>query len=82
MLALSERVQEQLRQLTGRAADGVSRLERTEDGWLLQVEVVELDRVPQSTSLLASYEVHADGDGNVQSYQRVRRYSRNQAGER
>jgi hypothetical protein len=73
---------EQLSTLTGRYADGVSGLERAEDGWLLNVEIVELERIPQSTSVLGSYKVHADDDGNVRSYQRTRRYYRNQAGDR
>ncbi|HEX5497487.1 MAG TPA: gas vesicle protein [Mycobacteriales bacterium] len=70
---------DQLGMLTGRDADSVSRLERTEDGWLFQVEIVELERIPQSTSVLGSYEVHTDGSGNVTAYGRTRRYYRNQA---
>lgn len=70
---------DQLAQLVGRTSDSVSRLERTEAGWSFQVEIVELERIPQSTSVLGSYTVETDDDGNVQSYGRTRRYYRNQA---
>ena len=71
----------QLSKLTGRTAEGVSRLEHDDDGWILQVELLELDRIPDTTSVLASYETRTDDDGNVLAYQRTRRYTRNQAGE-
>lgn len=73
---------DQLSTLTCRDADGITRMERAEDGWLLHVEIVELERIPQSTSVLGSYQVCIDDDGNITSYKRTRRYYRNQAGER
>jgi gas vesicle protein GvpO len=69
----------QLREITGRGPDTVSGIEPTEDGWILQVELVELERVPASTSVLASYEAELDEEGNLLEYRRVRRYFRNQA---
>jgi gas vesicle protein GvpO len=71
----------QLSMLTNRPTEGVSRLEQEDEGWFFQIEIVELDRIPDSTSVLASYETHTDEDGNVVSYKRTRRYTRNQAGE-
>jgi hypothetical protein len=69
----------QLGEITGRGPDTVSGIEPTEDGWILQVELVELERIPASTSVLASYEVELDEEGNLLEYRRVRRYFRNQA---
>ena len=57
----------------------VSSLERTDDGWLATVEVVEVSRVPESTDVLASYEIDLDDDRNLRRYARVRRYHRSQA---
>jgi hypothetical protein len=62
--------------LTGKDAEGVTGLERTEDGWLVRVEVVELRRIPDTTDVLALYEVHTDAHGALESYQRVRRFVR------
>jgi hypothetical protein len=70
---------EQLAELTGMAAESVSSFARTPDGWQLVVEVLELARVPDTTSLLASYEVEVDSDGELTSYRRTRRYERGRA---
>ncbi|MEU9235960.1 gas vesicle protein [Streptomyces subrutilus] len=67
---------EQLAQLLGRWPESVSALKPTEDGWVAQVEVVEVERVPDTTSVLASYRVALDEDGELISYERTRRYSR------
>ncbi|MCP9946917.1 gas vesicle protein [Streptomyces somaliensis] len=70
---------EQLAQLIGREPESVSSFHRTDDGWRLTVEVVELSRIPDTTSLLASYEVELDQDGGLTGYRRVRRYERGRA---
>ncbi|MDT9682909.1 gas vesicle protein [Streptomyces sp. TRM76323] len=70
---------EQLAQLTGQEPESVSSFQRTEDGWRLTVEIVEVSRIPDTTSLLASYEVELDEDGGLTGYRRVRRYERGRA---
>ncbi|MFD6225537.1 gas vesicle protein [Streptomyces sp. NPDC060232] len=67
---------QQLSQLLGRPPESVSALKPTEDGWEAQVEVVELERIPDTTSVLASYKVTIDEEGELISYERTRRYSR------
>ena len=51
-------------------------LEKNEDGWLVRVEVVELRRIPDTTDVLALYEVQTDAQADLESYKRVRRYVR------
>ncbi|MFD8789816.1 gas vesicle protein GvpO [Streptomyces vinaceus] len=67
---------EHLAELLGRFPDSVSSLKPTEDGWVAQVEVVELERIPDTTSVMASYRVALDEEGELISYERTRRYSR------
>ncbi|MFG2717669.1 gas vesicle protein [Streptomyces sp. NPDC048416] len=69
----------QLSELIGMAAESVSSFERTDDGWSLKIEVLELSRVPDTMSLLASYEVELDSHGELTGYQRLRRYERGRA---
>ncbi|MFD9220534.1 gas vesicle protein [Streptomyces sp. NPDC060064] len=69
----------QLTELTGMEAESVSSFVQTEDGWSLEVEVLELARVPTTTSLLATYEVTLDAQGELTGYRRVRRYERGRA---
>jgi len=71
----------QLLELTGREAEGVTGLERTDDGWKVRVEVLEVRRIPETTDVLALYEVEVDTDGDMVGYHRVRRYTRGTPGE-
>ncbi|GHE60411.1 gas vesicle protein [Streptomyces thermocarboxydus] len=70
---------EQLAELTGMEAESVSSFEQTSEGWALEVEVLELERVPDTMSLMASYQVELDPDGDLTGYRRVRRYERGRA---
>jgi hypothetical protein len=73
------RARAQLEQLLGRPAETISSFSADgSKGWVVTVEVVELERIPESTSLLASYEVKLDGNGELVEARRLRRYSRNQ----
>jgi len=69
----------QLQELIGMSAENVSSFEQTEDGWSLEVEVLELSRVPDTMSLMAGYQVELDPDGQLTGYRRVRRYERGRA---
>lgn len=66
----------QISELTGKRPEGVTGLERTDDGWVVGVEVVEDRRIPSSSDILAIYEGEFDGAGDLVSYRRVQRYSR------
>jgi hypothetical protein len=69
---------EQLEEMLGRSPESVSAVQPTEDGWEAQVEVVELERIPETTSVMASYRVTLDQDGELTAYEQTRRYSRGQ----
>ncbi|MEX2971623.1 gas vesicle protein [Streptomyces sp. C184] len=69
---------EQLEELLGRAPESVSAVQPTEDGWQADVEVLELERVPGTTSVMATYRVTLDEEGELVAYERTRRYTRGQ----
>jgi hypothetical protein len=76
-------VLDQFEELLGRRPESVSAMKKNDDGgWTLRLEVVELQRIPDSGSLLATYEVQVDGDGGLAGWERVRRYSRGRADSR
>jgi gas vesicle protein GvpO len=62
--------------LTAKQPEGVTEVERTEDGWTVGIELVEDQRIPSSADILATYETTIDADGELLSYRRVRRYAR------
>ena len=78
---IAKHAREQLSELTGRTAESVLGVERNDDGWHVTLEVLELERVPNSTDLLGCYLVELDDDGDLTGYRRVRRYSRGQVDE-
>src|SRR5438874_12079273 len=81
-VAFVGRAKQQLAALTGRPADSVSGLARDGEGWRVSIDVVELERIPSSTDVLATYECELDTDGNLVGYERIRRYVRSQSDER
>ncbi len=79
---LARRTRDQLSEITGYPAEGVTSLERAEDGsWFVTVELLELERVPATDDVLGSYEAQVDGDGELIGYRRLRRYPRSAAQE-
>jgi hypothetical protein len=76
---LATQARELLRSVRGVEAESVSGIRRTPHGWKVTLEVVELRRIPESTDVLASYEVELDGEGDFLGFERGRRYSRSQA---
>src|SRR5690606_16863281 len=73
----AERAAEHVTAMTGRSAECVVGLERAgDDGWRVQVEVVETRRIPDSADILAIYETEIDADGELVGYRRARRYPR------
>ncbi len=67
---------EQIMELTAKAAESVTGVERTEDGWRIGIEVIEDRRIPSSADILATYQADIDDEGELVSYRRVRRYPR------
>jgi hypothetical protein len=71
----------ELEALLGHRVERVSGATPEGEGWRMTVDAVELARVPDSTSVLGSYEVLVDGRGHIVEYQRTRRFYRNRADE-
>ncbi|WP_285729091.1 gas vesicle protein [Nocardiopsis sp. ATB16-24] len=77
--SLAERVnatRDRFEELTGLQVESVSGFEPSEDGWNMTVETLELRRVPDTMSLLATYSVDLDSEGEIQGYHRAKRYTR------
>ena len=70
---------QQLSELTGLEPDTVSGLRHEDDGWHVTVEMIDLERIPNSTDVLDSYDVVLDDDGKLLHYERIKRYYRGEA---
>jgi len=60
--------------LTPHAVTGIR--SRGDGGWSVLVDVVELARIPDSTSVMATYRVDIDADGELGACERLRRFTR------
>lgn len=71
---------EQIATLTGLPVDTVSRFRREGEGegWLVEVELIEMRRIPNSSDVLATYQIQLDADGGLLGYERTQRYYRGQ----
>ena len=61
--------------------EALTGLERNGREWTLTVEVVELQRIPNTTDVLGKYELTTDKEGELTGARRTRRYNRGEAGE-
>jgi len=72
---------EQVHDLIGRPVESITGMEKNGNEWTVTLEVLELQRVPNTTDVLGKYEVTVDKDGDLTGAQRTRRYPRAEAGE-
>ena len=64
--------------LTGRCPERVISVAREDDCWHVGVEVLELRRIPDTTDILAVYEVTLGSNGDLVRCERGQRYHRGQ----
>ena len=67
---------EQVMEMSGKESESITSVRRTDEGYVVGLEVVESHRIPESTDILAIYEAEMDEDGELISYKRLKRYTR------
>ena len=81
MAAAVASARRELEALLGQRVERVASAVPADEGWRMTVDAIELARVPDSTSVLGSYDVLVDDHGHILEYQRIRRFYRNRADE-
>lgn len=76
---IAAQAEEHVRALTSKSVVGVTSVEPAEQGWLVEVEVLEDERIPSSSDMLALYAAELNDDGDLLAYRRTRRYARGRA---
>jgi len=74
----ARRAMRTLAELVGCPAEGIIGIQRNDDGWVVEVELLEVERVPETSDVLATYGVEIDNDGEIVEFRRLRRYLRTQ----
>ena len=72
----ARRAARQVEDLTGHEPENVVSVTKSEHGWEVGVEVTELHRIPDTTDIMAVYQVELDPDGQLVSCRRGQRYHR------
>jgi Gas vesicle synthesis protein GvpO len=68
-----------IEELTGYESEAVSGFQWDGESWLVSVEVCELERVPNTMDLMATYVVQLDDQGGLLGFKRERRFERGSA---
>jgi hypothetical protein len=72
----AERALEQFAALSGFEPESITGVKQVDGGWSLLVDVVEVERIPSTMSVLASYRVDTDAGGDLIASERLRRFTR------
>jgi len=71
MVSIIERAREQLIVATGLKTSSTLSIAMGEKGWLVNIEMVEKESIPNQMDLLAIYETQLDEDGNLMGFKRM-----------
>lgn len=70
-----------IEELTGHPPEAVIGLEWDGEQWIVSVEVLELERIPNTTDVIGCYDVQLDEEGTLRGFRRIGRHQRGQAAE-
>jgi len=65
-----KRVQDDFTRLSNIPVNGIIGLSRTEEGWVVLLEVLERRAIPDTMDVLGLYEVRLDSEGNLLGFDR------------
>jgi hypothetical protein len=75
---LAEAALRTVKELTGYEPEAVTGLEWDGDEWQISVEVLELERIPNTTDVIGEYAVKLDERGALRGFKRTGRHVRGQ----
>ncbi|MEV6262664.1 gas vesicle protein [Streptomyces sp. NPDC051784] len=68
----------QLAELVGTSPHAVTSVQANGEGWVADVEMTEIERIPDTSSVMATYRVELDGHGRLMGYEQTKRFSKGQ----
>ncbi len=69
---LIAKAREELTKITGLELSSVIGTTKSEEGWIITIELIEKYSIPDQMDILAVYETLMDDDGNLLSFSRKR----------
>jgi hypothetical protein len=80
--AAARRAREEFPDVSDIPVERVSAVDRTDKGWQVTLEALELRRIPETMDVIGVYEVDLTARGQVSGWRRVGRFHRSQVQER
>jgi Gas vesicle synthesis protein GvpO len=75
---LAQQARQQVSELTGLQSGTVTGLDRAGDDWVVTVDVVELERIPNTMDVIGTFEVTLSEQGDVVGLRRRGRHRRSE----
>jgi len=75
-LEINEKVYEAIKETLHKEPDSISSIEKIDEGWCVEVEVLEKKAVPETFDLLKIFEFILDNNGKVQGFKLLKRKQR------
>lgn len=72
MTDILAQAKKQLADFTGLRPVAVTRVCKDDGGWCVEVEMLEMSRIPSATDVLGDYEAHLAEDGSMLRFERKR----------
>jgi hypothetical protein len=76
LIDVRDRVRDTTASLIGRRLDGISGIQREDDGWVAIINMIERRSVPDTQDILGRYEITLDENAEIEGYRRLSRYRR------
>jgi hypothetical protein len=80
--AAAKRARDEFPDVSDIPVERVSAVDRTDKGWQVTLEALELRRIPETMDVIGVYEVDLTARGQVSGWRRVGRFNRSQVQER
>ena len=80
VLEVQEKVIPQIKKLISKEPESISFLEKTQDGWTVNCDVLEKKSVPETYDLLKILEFKLDKNANIISFKQLRKVRRGDLG--
>jgi len=71
IIDISRMIQPMIEGLLNRKPEGITSLSAEDEGWKVNVEVLERKAVPDTQDILGTYELKLKGDGELIAYKRT-----------
>ena len=76
IIEMQNKVLPEIKELLKKEPESISSVEKSEDGWVLNCEVLEKKSVPETYDLLKVFEFKLDKDGKIKGFKQLRKVRR------